>query len=49
MADANEDLLFARVYSGTLEPGMKLFNPRTRRIELLARILRMHADQKTAL
>ncbi|MEQ1890930.1 MAG: elongation factor G [Planctomycetota bacterium] len=49
VADASEDLLFVRVYAGTLEPGMKLFNPRTRRMERVARILRMHADQKTAL
>jgi len=49
VADASEDLLFARVYAGTLVPGMKLYNPRTRRMERLARILRMHADHKHAL
>jgi len=49
IADANEDLLFVRVYSGTLTPGMKLFNPRVRRMERVARILRMHADQRAAL
>ena len=49
VADANEDLLFARVYSGTLKPGMKLYNPRVKRMERIARVLRMHADQKTAL
>jgi elongation factor G len=49
VADANEDLLFARVYSGTLAPGAKLYNPRVRRMERIARVLRMHADRKTAL
>lgn len=49
VADANEDLLFVRVYSGTLQPGMKLYNPRVKRMERIARVLRMHADQKTAL
>ncbi len=49
LADPNEDLLFARVYSGTIAPGMKLFNPRVKRMERIARVLRMHADQKTAL
>jgi len=49
LADPNEDLLFARVYSGKLAPGMKLYNPRVKRMERVARVLRMHADQKTAL
>jgi elongation factor G len=49
IADPSEDLLFVRVYSGTLTPGMKLFNPRTKRMERVARILRMHADQRTPL
>jgi len=46
IADASEDLLFARVYSGVLRPGMKLFNPRVKRAERIARVLRMHADQR---
>ncbi|HEX6882496.1 MAG TPA: elongation factor G [Planctomycetota bacterium] len=46
IADPSEDLLFVRVYSGTLVPGMKLYNPRTKRMERIARILRMHADQR---
>ncbi len=49
VADANEDLLFVRVYSGCLRPGMKLYNPRVKRMERIARVLRMHAEQKTAL
>ena len=46
IADATEDLLFARVYSGVIRPGMKLFNPRVKRMERIARVLRMHADQR---
>ena len=49
VADANEDLLFARVYSGTLKPGMKLYNPRAKRMERIARVLRMHAGERHAL
>jgi elongation factor G len=49
IADPSEDLLFVRVYSGRLKPGMKLYNPRVKRMERIARILRMHADQKTPL
>ena len=48
MADPNEDLCFARVYAGTLTKGMKLWNPRVRRMERVARILRMHADHRQA-
>ncbi len=48
-ADPNEDLLFARIYSGTVVPGGKLFNPRVRRMERIARVLRMHADARHAL
>jgi elongation factor G len=47
-ADPNEDLLFARIYSGCIRPGMKVFNPRVRRMERIARVLRMHADARTA-
>ena len=48
-ADPNEDLCFARVYAGTLTKGMRLWNPRVRRMERVARILRMHADHRQAL
>ena len=48
-ADPNEDLLFARIYSGTVTPGCKLFNPRVKRMERVARVLRMHADTRHAL
>ena len=43
-AGPHGDLSFARVYSGTLTPGMALHNPRTKKRERVARILRIHAD-----
>jgi elongation factor G len=43
-ADRHGDLTFARVYSGTLQPGAKVFNPRARKKERVGRILRMHAE-----
>ncbi len=47
-ADVHEDLAFVRVYSGEILPGKKIFNPRVRRMERVARILDMHADAKEA-
>ena len=40
---------FVRLYSGTLRSGDKVWNPRVRRMERVARILRMHADSGVAL
>ena len=48
-ASAHGDLTFARVYSGTLRPGAKAWNPRTRTMERASRLLRMHADHGEAL
>ena len=48
-ADPNEDLVYTRVYSGRLKPGMKVFNPRVGRMERIARVLQMHADHKKPL
>ncbi|HED63979.1 MAG TPA: elongation factor G [Planctomycetes bacterium] len=45
-ADRNEDLLFTRILAGTVRPGQKLFNPRVKRMERIARVLRMHADSR---
>lgn len=42
--DAHGDLTIVRVYSGTLEPGQVVLNPRVQRKERVQRILRMHAD-----
>ncbi len=43
------DLTFVRVYSGSIEPGAGVWNPRTRRFERIGRILRMHAQAGEAL
>ncbi len=39
-------LVFFRVYSGTLESGSYVYNPRTRNKERIGRILRMHANER---
>ena len=39
-------LVFFRVYSGTLESGSYVYNPRTRNKERIGRIVRMQADQR---
>jgi elongation factor G len=39
-------LVFFRVYSGTLEAGSTVYNPRTREKERISRIVRMQADQR---
>jgi len=43
------DLTFVRVYAGVLRSGGKAWNPRTRTMERLGRILRMHAEHGEAL
>jgi len=47
-AQAHGDLTFVRVYSGTIQPGASLWNPRVRRFEKVARVLRMHAESGVA-
>ncbi len=49
VADPHEDLVFTRIYSGTLKPGQKVFNPRVGRMERISRVLHMHADTRRAL
>ncbi len=39
-------LVFFRVYSGTVEAGSYIYNPRTRNKERMSRIVRMQADQR---
>lgn len=39
-------LIFFRVYSGTLTSGSYVYNPRTRNKERIGRILRMHANER---
>lgn len=48
-ADTHGDLTYLRVYSGKLESGMQVYNPRLQRTERVARLLRMHADHGEAL
>ena len=48
-ADPHEDLTFARIYSGQIRSGQKLWNPRVGRMERISRVLRMHADERQAL
>ncbi len=46
IAEPTGDLTFVRLYSGVLEKGMKLLNPRTGRTERIGRILQMHANKR---
>ncbi|MCZ6597627.1 MAG: elongation factor G [Planctomycetota bacterium] len=46
IAEPTGDLTFVRVYSGTLEKGARVLNPRTRRRERIGRIVRIHADKR---
>jgi elongation factor G len=39
------DMFFLRVYSGSIESGAKLLNPRNGKIERLKRFMRMHANR----
>ena len=39
-------LVYVRVYSGMLKKGQNVFNPRTRKRDRLAKILRMHANHR---
>jgi elongation factor G len=41
---AHGDLTFARIYSGKITSGAQVWNPRTKKLERVARILRMHAN-----
>lgn len=42
-------LTFFRIYSGTAEKGMGVYNPRTTKRERLGRLLQMHANQREEL
>ncbi len=39
-------LVFVRVYAGTIKKGDTLYNPRTRKVERVSRILQMKADSR---
>ena len=46
IAESTGDLTFVRVYSGTLQKGTRLLNPRTGKNERIGRIVRVHANDK---
>ena len=46
IAESTGDLTFVRVYSGVLEKGQKLYNPRTRKHERIGRLVQVHADKR---
>jgi len=48
-AEVHGELCFVRIYSGRIRPGDSLWNPRVRRFEKIARVLRMHANAGEAL
>ncbi len=39
-------LVYFRVYSGTLEKGMRVYNPRTTRVERVSRLVQMHSNSR---
>jgi elongation factor G len=49
IAEPTGDLTFVRVYSGTLNKGGRLLNPRTGKYERIGRLVRMHANKREAL
>lgn len=49
VSDKHGDLTFIRVYSGKLDTGQRLYNPRINKKELVSRIYRMHAKNREQL
>jgi elongation factor G len=49
IAEPTGDLTFVRVYSGTLNKGGRLLNPRTGKYERIGRLVRMHANKREAI
>jgi elongation factor G len=49
IAEPTGDLTFVRVYSGVLQKGTRLLNPRTGRYERIGRLVRIHANKREAL
>jgi elongation factor G len=45
-ADSHGDLTYLRVYSGTLKVGEQVYNPRRDKVERIARLVQMHADER---
>ena len=48
VAEPTGDMTFVRVYSGMLEKGAKLQNPRTGKTERIGRLVRVHANKREA-
>ena len=48
IAEPTGDLTFVRVYSGKLEKGAKLLNPRTGKHERIGRLVKIHANKREA-
>ena len=48
ISDPNGDLTFIRLYSGILNRGDAVYNPRTRKKERVGRLMYMHADKREA-
>ena len=48
-AGPHGDLTFVRIYSGSVTPGMNVYNSRSRSRERVARVLRIHADARQSL
>lgn len=46
MMDQGRKLVYIRIYSGTLQVGMEVYNPRLQRKEKISRIFQMHANQR---
>jgi elongation factor G len=49
IAETTGDLTFVRVYSGVLQKGAKLVNPRTGKSERIGRLVRVHANKQEAI
>jgi len=49
IAQPTGDLTFVRVYSGVMQKGTRLLNPRTGKTERIGRIVRMNAEKQEAL
>ena len=46
IAEQSGDLTFVRVYSGVLEKGARLLNPRTGKQERISRLMKVHANKR---
>ena len=49
IAESTGDLTFVRVYSGVLEKGTSLLNPRTGKEERIGRLVQVHANKREAI